>query len=107
MTVFDFKEKSNGMELGGIWEMDVDFATQRSLDDDDYDFIHNEYWQATESADYYGNRNFEHELDVTKFFIDDFPGYDDDEYREWINDAIDYFKGNSFELELLGNVLDD
>jgi len=28
MTVFDFKEKRNGMELGGIWEMDVDFATQ-------------------------------------------------------------------------------
>lgn len=28
MTVFDFKEKKNGMELGGIWEMEVDFATQ-------------------------------------------------------------------------------
>ena len=28
MTVFDFKEKRNGMELGGIWEMDIDFATQ-------------------------------------------------------------------------------
>ena len=31
MTVFDFKEKTNGMELGGIWEMDVDFATQSGI----------------------------------------------------------------------------
>ena len=28
MTVFDFKAKDNGMELGGIWEAEVDFATQ-------------------------------------------------------------------------------
>ena len=28
MTVFDFKEKANGMELQGIWGMDVDMATQ-------------------------------------------------------------------------------
>jgi len=31
MTVFDFKGKHNGMELGGIWEMDVDFATQSGM----------------------------------------------------------------------------
>jgi len=31
MTVFDFKGKHNGMELGGIWEMDVDFATQSGI----------------------------------------------------------------------------
>ena len=31
MTVFDFKEKSNGMEMQGIWEMDVDFATQSGI----------------------------------------------------------------------------
>ena len=31
MIVFDFKEKSHGMELGGIWEMDVDFATQSGI----------------------------------------------------------------------------
>ncbi len=28
MIVFDFKAKNNGMELGGIWGMEVDFATQ-------------------------------------------------------------------------------
>ena len=28
MTVFDLKEKNNGMEIGGIWDMPIDFATQ-------------------------------------------------------------------------------
>ncbi len=28
MTVFNFKAKNKGMELGGIWRMEVDYATQ-------------------------------------------------------------------------------
>ncbi len=31
MTVFDFNENNNGMELQGIWEVDVDFATQSGV----------------------------------------------------------------------------
>ena len=31
MTEFDFKEKNHGMEMGELWEMDVDFATQSGI----------------------------------------------------------------------------
>ena len=31
MTVFDFKEKNHGMEMGDLWEMDVDFGTQSGI----------------------------------------------------------------------------
>ncbi len=31
MTVFDFKAKTNGMEIGGIWDMPIDFATQSGV----------------------------------------------------------------------------
>jgi hypothetical protein len=86
----------------------VDFATTKKLlNDDDYDIISHDYWLATESSDYYSANSKFIQLDVTKYFIDDFPGYDNhDDYQEWINDAIDYFKGNSFELDLLGDKLD-
>lgn len=87
-----------------LWLRYVDFTTAKELDDTDYDEVM--YGNtSTEPSNYFGLHvlNTPHKLNVTEHHIGDFPGYDDkDEYDEWFDSIVEYYQGNSFELEVMG-----
>lgn len=86
-----------------LWLRFVDFATAKWLKDEDYDKMREAYCDT--DSDYFDVSVLQnkHKLNVTKYHIEDFPGYDDlEEYDEWINDIVEYYQGNDHSGEVLG-----
>lgn len=78
-----------------LWLRYIDFTTAKQIDDELYDEVLMSLCRS-EQSDYYGLGvlNTKYKENVTKYHLEDFPGYDDPEaYDEWFNDIVEYYRG--------------
>ena len=81
-----------------------DFVTELEIDDN----LWSEIRECYEVMDYWSLSVMNTDLkeDVTKYHIEDFPGYEDKEvYDEWFGDIVDHYRGNCLHPENLLKIL--